>query len=142
MKSRIHIYPVLLPSGADAEGGSMKPLSERLKSVWVSLVTWVDTCAEGPSDRQGVSCRPFDVQWSCEGPNEAGVLCWFHPFNASARQRVAPAVQGSVSGTFAPHRRHLRRVRLCGLIDRREAVGRPGKVDPKRTFILANACRG
>jgi hypothetical protein len=36
----------LLPSGAVAEGGSMKRFSEQLKSGWFSLVTWVDTCAE------------------------------------------------------------------------------------------------
>jgi hypothetical protein len=35
-----------LPSGAVAEGGSMRRVSGRLKSLWVSLVTWVETCAE------------------------------------------------------------------------------------------------
>jgi hypothetical protein len=35
----------ILPSGA-VEDGSMRRVSDRLISVWGSLATWVDTCAE------------------------------------------------------------------------------------------------
>lgn len=30
----------------DVEGGSTRRVSDRLKTIWVSLVTWVETCAE------------------------------------------------------------------------------------------------
>jgi hypothetical protein len=35
----------ILRSG-DVEGGSTRRVSYRLKSAWLSLVTWMDTCAE------------------------------------------------------------------------------------------------